>query len=150
MIKKPVLWLRLPPRMSNSFGTTRRGGSLAMSESGSGSDVVSMKLKAEKIEGGWRLNGNKFWITNGPVASTLVVYAKTSPEKGSKGITAFIIEKGFEGFSTHQKLDKFGMMGSDTCELVFENCVVPNGRDGHTPSILRSTNHINQRTVDRS
>jgi len=103
----------------------KKVGSLAMSESGSGSDVVSMKLKAEKIDGGWKLNGNKFWITNGPAASTLVVYAKTSPQKGSKGITAFIIEKGFEGFSTHQKLDKFGMRGSDTCELVFENCVIP-------------------------
>ena len=109
----------------------KKVGSLAMSESGSGSDVVSMKLKAEKIDGGWRLNGTKFWITNGPVASTLVVYAKTSPEKGSKGITAFIIEKGFEGFSTHQKLDKFGMRGSDTCELVFENCIVPDSAYTH-------------------
>jgi len=100
-------------------------GSLAMSEPGSGSDVISMKLRADKVGGGWRLNGNKFWITNGPVASTLVVYAKTSPEKASKGITAFIVEKGFGGFSTHQKLDKFGMRGSDTCELVFEDCMVP-------------------------
>lgn len=105
----------------------RKVGSLAMSESGSGSDVVSMRLKADKIPGGWKLNGNKFWITNGPTASTLVVYAKTAPESGSKGITAFIIEKSFEGFSTHQKLDKFGMRGSDTCELVFENCFVPEG-----------------------
>jgi len=114
----------------------KKVGSLAMSEPGSGSDVISMKLKAEKIDGGWKLNGNKFWITNGPVASTLVVYAKTSPEKGSKGVTAFIIEKGFEGFSTHQKLDKFGMRGSDTCELVFENCVVPDGTaDAHAPNI---------------
>ncbi|KAJ3567018.1 hypothetical protein NP233_g6639 [Leucocoprinus birnbaumii] len=100
-------------------------GSLAMSETGSGSDVVSMRLKAEKVQGGWKLNGNKFWITNGPVASTLVVYAKTAPELGSKGITAFLIERGFEGFSTSQKLDKFGMRGSDTCELVFESCIVP-------------------------
>ncbi|KAJ2932893.1 hypothetical protein H1R20_g4178, partial [Candolleomyces eurysporus] len=100
-------------------------GSLAMSETGSGSDVVSMKLRADKVPGGWKLNGNKFWITNGPVASTLVVYAKTSPDKGSKGITAFIIERGFKGFSTSQKLDKFGMRGSDTCELVFEDCEVP-------------------------
>ncbi|KAI9571381.1 acyl-CoA dehydrogenase NM domain-like protein [Boletus coccyginus] len=100
-------------------------GSLAMSEPGSGSDVVSMSLRTDKINGGWRLNGNKFWITNGPSASTLVVYAKTAPEQGSKGITAFIIEKEFKGFSTHQKLDKFGMRGSDTCELVFENCEVP-------------------------
>jgi isovaleryl-CoA dehydrogenase len=121
----------------------KKVGSLAMSESGSGSDVVSMKLKAEKIDGGWKLNGNKFWITNGPVASTLVVYAKTSPEKGSKGITAFIIEKGFEGFSTHQKLDKFGMRGSDTCELVFENCVVPDGTGAHTPSMSCSADQDN-------
>lgn len=103
----------------------KKVGSLAMSETGSGSDVVSMKLRADKVPGGWKLNGNKFWITNGPVASTLVVYAKTAPEKGSKGITAFLIEKGFAGFSTSQKLDKFGMRGSDTCELVFEDCFVP-------------------------
>ena len=102
-------------------------GSLAMSETGAGSDVVSMKTRATKVDGGYVLNGNKFWITNGPVASTLVVYAKTDPEKGSKGITTFIIEKSFEGFSTHQKLDKFGMRGSDTCELVFEDCFVPEG-----------------------
>ncbi|KAI0032833.1 acyl-CoA dehydrogenase/oxidase [Vararia minispora EC-137] len=100
-------------------------GALAMSEPGAGSDVVSMTLRADKIDGGWRLNGNKFWITNGPVASTLVVYAKTAPDRGSKGITAFIIESTFPGFSTHQKLDKIGMRGSDTCELVFENCEVP-------------------------
>ncbi|KIJ69158.1 hypothetical protein HYDPIDRAFT_79452 [Hydnomerulius pinastri MD-312] len=105
----------------------KKVGSLAMSEPGSGSDVVSMSLRADKVDGGWKLNGNKFWITNGPTASTLVVYAKTAPEKGSKGITAFIVEKGFKGFSTHQKLDKFGMRGSDTCELVFENCEVPEG-----------------------
>ncbi|GJE87109.1 isovaleryl-CoA dehydrogenase [Phanerochaete sordida] len=103
----------------------RKVGSLAMSEPGSGSDVVSMRLRADKVDGGYRLNGNKFWITNGPTASTLVVYAKTVPDGGSKGITAFIIEKGFAGFSTHQKLDKFGMRGSDTCELVFEDCFVP-------------------------
>ncbi|KAM0746228.1 acyl-CoA dehydrogenase NM domain-like protein [Meredithblackwellia eburnea MCA 4105] len=103
----------------------RKVGSLAMSEPGSGSDVVSMKLRAEKKEGRWVLNGNKFWITNGPDASTLLVYAKTEPEKGSRGITTFIIEKGFPGFSTHQKLDKFGMRGSNTCELVFDNCEVP-------------------------
>ncbi|KAF8136531.1 acyl-CoA dehydrogenase/oxidase [Boletus edulis] len=103
----------------------KKVGSLAMSEPGSGSDVVSMSLRADKMNGGWRLNGNKFWITNGPSASTLVVYAKTAPERGSKGITAFIIEKDFSGFSTHQKLDKFGMRGSDTCELVFENCEIP-------------------------
>ncbi|KAJ7633023.1 acyl-CoA dehydrogenase NM domain-like protein [Roridomyces roridus] len=100
-------------------------GSLAMSEPGSGSDVVSMRLRADKVDGGYKLNGNKFWITNGPSASTLVVYAKTAPEKHSKGITAFLVERGFTGFSTAPKLDKFGMRGSDTCELVFENCLVP-------------------------
>ncbi|PFH54238.1 hypothetical protein AMATHDRAFT_72743 [Amanita thiersii Skay4041] len=103
----------------------KKVGSLAMSESGSGSDVVSMKLKAERISGGWLLNGNKFWITNGPIASTFVVYAKTALDKGSRGITAFIVERGFKGFSTGPKLDKFGMRGSDTCELIFENCEVP-------------------------
>jgi isovaleryl-CoA dehydrogenase len=103
----------------------KKVGSLAMSESGSGSDVVSMRLRAEKVDNGWVLNGHKTWITNGPVASTLVVYAKTAPELGSKGITAFIIERGFQGFSTSPKFDKFGMRGSDTCELVFDNCEVP-------------------------
>jgi isovaleryl-CoA dehydrogenase len=115
----------------------KKVGSLAMSEPGSGSDVVSMKLRAEKVDGGWKLNGNKFWITNGTVASTLVVYAKTSPKKNASGITAFIIEKDFNGFSTHQKLDKFGMRGSDTCELVFENCVVPDGMLAYTHSKSR-------------
>ena len=100
-------------------------GALAMSEPGSGSDVVSMKLKAEKKGDHYILNGNKMWITNGPEASTLVVYAKTDPDAGARGITAFIIEKGFEGFSTAQKLDKLGMRGSNTCELVFEDCAVP-------------------------
>lgn len=100
-------------------------GALAMSEPNAGSDVVSMKLRAEKHGGNFVLNGNKMWITNGPDASTLVVYAKTDPEAGSKGITAFIIEKGMPGFSTAQKLDKLGMRGSNTCELVFENCEVP-------------------------
>ncbi|WP_305853224.1 isovaleryl-CoA dehydrogenase [Acuticoccus sp. I52.16.1] len=100
-------------------------GSLAMSESGAGSDVVSMKLRAEKRNDRFILNGTKMWITNGPDASTLVVYAKTDPDKGPKGITAFLIEKGMAGFSTAQKLDKLGMRGSNTCELVFENCEVP-------------------------
>lgn len=100
-------------------------GALAMSEPGSGSDVVSMKLKAEKKGDHYILNGNKMWITNGPDANTLVVYAKTEPDKGAKGITAFLIEKGMEGFSTAQKLDKLGMRGSNTCELVFQNCAVP-------------------------
>tara|TARA_R110002096_G_scaffold309403_4_gene504032 strand:- start:63048 stop:64214 length:1167 start_codon:yes stop_codon:yes gene_type:complete len=100
-------------------------GALAMSESGSGSDVVSMKLKAEKKDDKYILNGTKMWITNGPDANVLVVYAKTDMSAGSKGMTAFIIEKGFAGFSTAQKLDKLGMRGSNTCELVFEDCEVP-------------------------
>ena len=100
-------------------------GALAMSEPGSGSDVVSMKLRAEKRNDRFILNGNKMWITNGPDAETLVVYAKTDPEAGSHGITAFLIEKSMTGFSTAQKLDKLGMRGSNTCELVFEDCEVP-------------------------
>ena len=100
-------------------------GALAMSEPGAGSDVVGMRTKAEKKGDRYILNGNKMWITNGPGADTLVVYAKTEPEAGSRGITAFIIEKGYKGFSTAQKLDKLGMRGSDTCELVFEDCEVP-------------------------
>lgn len=100
-------------------------GALAMSEPGAGSDVVGMRTKAVKKGDRYVLNGNKMWITNGPGAETLVVYAKTEPDAGSRGITAFIIEKDFEGFSTAQKLDKLGMRGSDTCELVFEDCEVP-------------------------
>jgi isovaleryl-CoA dehydrogenase len=100
-------------------------GALAMSEPGAGSDVVSMQLRAEKRGSDYLLTGRKMWITNGPDADTLVVYAKTQPAAGSRGITAFIIERGFEGFSTAQKLDKLGMRGSNTCELVFEQCVVP-------------------------
>ena len=100
-------------------------GALAMSEPGAGSDVVSMKLRAEKKGDRYILNGNKMWITNGPTADVLVVYAKTDPEKNSRGITAFLIEKDFKGFSTAQKLDKLGMRGSDTGELVFEDCEVP-------------------------
>src|SRR5499427_3873823 len=100
-------------------------GSLAMSEPGAGSDVVSMKTRADRKGDRFVLNGNKMWITNGPVADTLVVYAKTDPNGGPRGITAFIIEKGMKGFSTAQKLDKLGMRGSDTCELVFEDCEVP-------------------------
>src|ERR1700760_2078794 len=101
-------------------------GSLAMSEAGSGSDVVSMRLKAEK-RGNDRyvLNGTKFWITNAPEADTLVVYAKTDMNAGPKGITAFLVERGFKGFSVSQKLDKMGMRGSDTAELVFQDCEVP-------------------------
>jgi isovaleryl-CoA dehydrogenase len=100
-------------------------GALAMSEPGAGSDVVSMQLRADKKGDRYILNGQKMWITNGPGADTLVVYAKTDPDAGSRGMTAFLIEKGFKGFSTSQKLDKLGMRGSDTCELVFENCEVP-------------------------
>lgn len=100
-------------------------GALAMSEPEAGSDVVSMRLRADKRGDTYVLNGSKFWITNGPQADTLIVYAKTDPEAGAKGITAFLIEKGFPGFSVAQKLDKLGMRGSETGELVFENCVVP-------------------------
>ena len=100
-------------------------GALAMSEPGAGSDVVSMKLKAEKKGDRYILNGNKMWITNGPCADTLVVYAKTDMEAGPRGITAFIVESRFKGFSTAQKLDKLGMRGSDTGELVFQDCEVP-------------------------
>lgn len=100
-------------------------GSLAMSEAGAGSDVVSMRLRADRVEGGFRLNGTKFWITNASYAQTLVVYAKTEPEAGSKGITAFLIEKDFPGFSIGQKIDKVGMRGSPTAELVFQDCFVP-------------------------
>ena len=100
-------------------------GALAMSEPGAGSDVVAMKTRAEKRGDRYVLNGNKMWITNGPDAEVLVVYAKTDPEAGARGITAFLIEKGMAGFSTAQKLDKLGMRGSNTCELVFEDCEVP-------------------------
>ncbi|WP_298166472.1 isovaleryl-CoA dehydrogenase [Novosphingobium sp.] len=100
-------------------------GSLAMSEAGAGSDVVSMKLKADPVPGGFRLNGTKFWITNATYADTLVVYAKTAPEAASRGITAFLIEKDMPGFSIGQKIDKMGMRGSPTAELVFNDCFVP-------------------------
>ena len=100
-------------------------GALAMSESGAGSDVISMKLRADKKGDHYVLNGTKMWITNSPDADTLVVYAKTDPQGGSKGITAFLIERGFKGFSVAQKLDKLGMRGSETGELVFDNCEVP-------------------------
>ena len=103
-------------------------GSLAMSEAGAGSDVISMKLRAERVDGGWRLNGTKFWITNAAYADTLVVYAKTDPGAGSKGISAFLIEKGFAGFSIGQKIDKVGMRGSPTAELVFDDCFVAEGQ----------------------
>jgi isovaleryl-CoA dehydrogenase len=117
-------------------------GALAMSESGAGSDVVGMTTKADKKGDRYILNGSKMWITNGPVADTLVVYAKTDPAAGPKGITAFIIEKGMKGFSTAQKLDKLGMRGSDTCELVFQDCEVPEenvvGKVGDGVKVLMS------------
>jgi len=100
-------------------------GALAMSEPGSGSDVLSMQARAERRGDRYVLNGRKMWITNGPDADVLVVYAKTDPQARSRGVTAFIIERGFKGFSTAQKLDKLGMRGSSTCELVFEDCEVP-------------------------
>ncbi|MCA0978614.1 isovaleryl-CoA dehydrogenase [Qipengyuania flava] len=100
-------------------------GSLAMSEASAGSDVVSMKSKAEKVDGGYVLKGTKFWITNAPYADTLVVYAKTAPEAASRGITTFLIEKDFDGFSIGQKIEKVGMRGSPTAELVFDDCFVP-------------------------
>jgi len=100
-------------------------GALAMSEAGSGSDVVSMKLRADPRGDRFVLNGTKMWITNGPDADVLVVYAKTRPDAGPKGITAFLVERGFKGFTTSPKLDKLGMRGSSTCELVFEDCEVP-------------------------
>ncbi|MEM8876900.1 MAG: isovaleryl-CoA dehydrogenase [Pseudomonadota bacterium] len=117
-------------------------GALAMSEPGSGSDVVSMRTRADKRGDRYVLNGSKFWITNGPEAETLVVYAKTDPDAGRRGITAFLIEKGMKGFSTAQKLDKLGMRGSDTCELVFEDCEVPEenvlGGEGRGVNVLMS------------
>ena len=117
-------------------------GALAMSEPGSGSDVVSMKLRAEKKGDRYILNGNKMWITNGPDADTLVIYAKTDPDGGPRGITAFIVEKDFPGFSTAQKLDKLGMRGSNTCELVFNDCEVPEqnvlGEIGRGVNVLMS------------
>ena len=100
-------------------------GALAMSEAGAGSDVVSMKMRASRRGDRYVLNGTKMWITNGPVADTLVVYAKTDPAAGPRGITAFVVEKGMQGFCASPKLDKLGMRGSDTAELVFEDCEVP-------------------------
>ena len=117
-------------------------GALAMSEPGAGSDVVSMRLRAEKRNDRYILNGNKMWITNGPDADTLVVYAKTDPDAGSRGITAFLIERTMKGFSSAQKLDKLGMRGSNTCELVFEDCEVPYesvlGEEGQGVRVLMS------------
>jgi isovaleryl-CoA dehydrogenase len=119
-----------------------RIGALAMSETEAGSDVVSMRLRAEKHGDFYLLNGSKMWITNGPDADTLIVYAKTNPEAGRRGITAFIVEKTFKGFSTSKKLDKLGMRGSNTCELVFEDCQVPDenvlGTVGRGVNVLMS------------
>jgi len=117
-------------------------GALAMSEPGAGSDVVSMRLKAERQRDRYVLNGSKMWITNGPDANTLVVYAKTDMNAGPRGVTAFLIERGMKGFSTAQKLDKLGMRGSNTCELVFEDCEVPVenvlGEEGRGVNVLMS------------
>jgi len=117
-------------------------GSLAMSESGAGSDVVSMKLRAEKKGNGYILNGTKMWITNSPSAETLVVYAKTDMDAGSKGMSAFIIERGTKGFSVGKKLDKLGMRGSDTAELIFDDCEISGeqlmGNEGQGAEILMS------------
>ncbi|MGY4803477.1 isovaleryl-CoA dehydrogenase [Teichococcus aerofrigidensis] len=117
-------------------------GALAMSEAGAGSDVVSMRLRAERHGGHYRLNGGKMWITNGPDADVLVVYAKTDPAAGARGITAFLVEKGFAGFSTGPKLDKLGMRGSNTCELIFQDCAVPAenvlGAEGGGVAVLMS------------
>jgi isovaleryl-CoA dehydrogenase len=117
-------------------------GALAMSEPGAGSDVVSMRLRADRRGDRYILNGNKMWITNGPDADVLVVYAKTDPQAGPRGITAFLVEKGFRGFSTAQKLDKLGMRGSNTCELVFQDCEVPEenvlGQVGRGVGVLMS------------
>ena len=127
----------LPPLISGEHV-----GSLAMSEASAGSDVVSMKLKAEAVDGGYRLNGTKFWITNAPHADTLVVYAKTDPDAGSKGITAFLIEKSMKGFTTSPHFDKLGMRGSNTAELIFDDVEVPFenvlGEEGRGVAVLMS------------
>jgi isovaleryl-CoA dehydrogenase len=127
----------LPPLVSGAHV-----GSLAMSEAGAGSDVVAMKLRADKVPGGWRLNGTKFWITNAAYADTLVVYARSDAAAGSRGITTFLIEKDFPGFAIGQKIDKLGMRGSPTAELVFTDCFVPDenvmGEPGSGVRILMS------------
>ena len=129
---------RLLPRLVSGEDV----GALAMSEAGSGSDVVSMRTRAERRDGGWVLNGSKMWITNGPEADVAVIYATIEPGSGARGITAFIVERGMKGFSAAQKLDKFGMRGSDTSELVFDDCFVPDanllGKPGGGVEILMS------------
>jgi isovaleryl-CoA dehydrogenase len=117
-------------------------GALAMSETGAGSDVLSMQLRATPCDSGYVLNGRKMWITNGPDADVIIVYARTKPGKGSAGISAFIVERGFGGFASAQKLDKLGMRGSNTCELLFDECVVPSANllgkeDGGTHVLMR-------------
>ena len=127
----------LPPLISGEHV-----GALAMSEPDAGSDVVSMRLRADKLGDRFVLNGSKMWITNGPEADTLVVYAKTDPQAGSRGITAFLVERGFPGFNPSQKLDKLGMRGSSTSELVFEDCEIPEenvlGEEGRGVAVLMS------------
>ena len=127
----------LPPLISGEHV-----GALAMSEPDAGSDVVSMRLRADKLGDRYVLNGSKMWITNGPEADTLVVYAKTDPQAGSRGITAFLVERGFPGFNPAQKLDKLGMRGSSTSELVFEDCEIPEenvlGEEGRGVAVLMS------------
>ena len=117
-------------------------GALAMSEVGAGSDVMSMKMKAEKADGGWLLNGSKFWITNGPVADICIVYARSNPNERSKGITTFIVECDSKGFSSAPKLDKFGIRGSPTSEILFDNVFVPDenvlGKVDHGAYVLMS------------
>ena len=129
-------------RLLPKLVTGEHVGALAMSEAGAGSDVVGMRLKAEKRNDRYILNGTKYWITNGPDAEVLVVYAKTDPEAGSKGITAFLIERGFKGFSTSPHFDKLGMRGSNTGELIFEDCEVPFenvlGEEGRGVAVLMS------------
>ena len=139
-VREPDQAQRQPTRRSAStcpeLISGEQVGALAMSEPGAGSDVISMKLKAEDKGGYYLLNGTKMWITNGPDADTMVVYAKTEPELGARGVTAFIVEKGMKGFSTAQKLDKLGMRGSHTGEMVFHDVEVP------AANIL---GHLNQR-----
>jgi isovaleryl-CoA dehydrogenase len=134
----PALKRRFLPKLISG----EHVGALAMSEAQAGSDVVNMRLRAEKRGSRYVLNGTKMWITNGPDAEVLVVYAKTDPAAGARGITAFVVEKHFNGFSTAQKLDKLGMRGSNTCELVFEDCEVPEdnvlGADGRGVQVLMS------------
>ncbi len=129
---------RLLPRLVSGEDV----GALAMSEAGSGSDVVSMRTRADRRDGGWVLNGSKMWITNGPEADVAVIYATIEPGSGARGITTFIVERGMQGFRAAQKLDKFGMRGSDTSELVFEDCFVPDanliGMPGGGVEILMS------------